>query len=168
MFRPTKEYSSMTSIYDRFTMLALVCLIATAVAGCGSGSESADAPAAEKPGTSTAAQPAGEQAEVPDPGQLPSDFPADIPIYPGARTEQSYAAPAGTQFVVLNTPDSGEAVHAFYVEQLENHGWKVFSDAADKRKVVGTKDKRVVDVMIMAVRDRTDIGLSLHGALHGG
>jgi hypothetical protein len=153
----------MTSFHGRFAMFALVSLTATALIGCGSGSESADSPGGQMPVASTSARSGAGQAEIPDPGQLPSGFPADVPLYPRAETEQGFADRAGSQFVTFNTGDSVDKVHAFYVEQLENEGWSVTAYPRNDTRLGATKGDRVLTVMMSAVGGRTEIGLSLQG-----
>jgi hypothetical protein len=57
--------------------------------------------------------------------QLPSDFPTDIPVYPGATILGSVTGSAteGGVFVSLNTTDSMDDVKAFYDSKLAENGW---------------------------------------------
>lgn len=56
-------------------------------------------------------------------GQLPPDFPGDIPLLPGARVVGSLVA--HDSVVVLDTDQPGEEVVRFYREQLTGAGWLV-------------------------------------------
>lgn len=57
--------------------------------------------------------------------ELPSDFPKDIPVYPGATVLGSVtgSATAGGLFVSMNSTDSLDAVKSYYDSKLVENGW---------------------------------------------
>jgi hypothetical protein len=57
---------------------------------------------------------------------MPAGFPADVPIYPGARlTKKSYITANGVQAwdMVWETLDNTERVQAYYGPQLDRGDW---------------------------------------------
>lgn len=63
-------------------------------------------------------------------GQLPDNFPADFPIYPGSDILSSWSADGnGTQgqAIVWQTADSEEKVSDYFKKELESSGWKISS-----------------------------------------
>jgi len=157
----------MSSIYGRFLMFALACLVGAALTACGGERKSESAgesagPAGEPmatapaPGTSIR-----DQAEIPTPGQLPSDFPSDVPIYPGAQAQSALSVPGGNLFVTFATSASVEDVAEYYEEQLGNQGWTIISTGDEKNRVLGTKEERSVSIMMMAKGAKTEVGLSI-------
>jgi hypothetical protein len=157
----------MSSIYGRFLMFALACLVGAALTACGSERESEPAgesagPAGEPmatgpaPGTS-----ARDQVEIPSAGQLPSDFPSDVPTYPGAQAQSAMSIPGGDLFATFETSASVEDVAGYYEEQLANQGWTVVATGDKKNRVLATKGERSVSVMMMAKGAKTEVGLSV-------
>ncbi|HEY5657494.1 MAG TPA: hypothetical protein VIY27_06865, partial [Myxococcota bacterium] len=103
-------------------------LLACHLIGCGADNETqpSDARESAPPEASqelpAAAEP--EQEALP-PGQIPDDFPADVPQYPGAAVAQSFSVPNDSLFVAYTTSASTQEVFEFYQEQLKNHGWTI-------------------------------------------
>jgi hypothetical protein len=77
-------------------------------------------PSNQPANTPTPRPPNGLDPEVP----MPSDFPADIPIYPGARLTS--ASHSGVRWsMVWETLDSGDNVVPFYGLKLQQQDWTV-------------------------------------------
>lgn len=74
--------------------------------------------------TGASSQPAASPGTHDRQAQLPTDFPADIPVYPGATVD--LASTAGGVFnVTLTVSDSVERVARFYMEELKKNGWRI-------------------------------------------
>lgn len=156
----------MSIFYGRVLILVLACLVVTALAACGSErkSEPAGEPESMMP---TAKRSAAEGVEIPTEGHLPSDFPADVPLYPGAAAQQSISIPGDSLFVTFETSASLKEVHAFYLEQLENQGWRIVSDAESMKQILAVKvgsgetKTRNVTIMMIDKGSVTEVGVSV-------
>jgi len=60
--------------------------------------------------------------------ELPSDFPENIPVYPGAQATQ-YASMGDTVQAGFNVADAITTVRDWYVEQLGDAGWTIQMNA---------------------------------------
>ncbi len=63
-------------------------------------------------------------------GKLPSDFPNDIPVYPGAKIGLSNStdnADGKSVYVTLSSTDSFEEVSNYYKEEVKDEGWDITS-----------------------------------------
>lgn len=97
-------------------------------------------------------------------GQLPKDFPSDVPLYPGSKVQASVAADqqqGGGQYVGLESTDSSDKVVTWYKQQLPAKGWKLSTNFETGGGVMfsGTKDTRNVMVTVAADSGKTIIGL---------
>jgi hypothetical protein len=119
----------------RYARAGLVTLSVVALVACGgspvaSTSTSGQSPATNNSsnnnGTPSNSSPSGAQL---DPGvSLPSNFPSDFPIYPGARTttEQATTTSSTTSWVVTwETLDGLDMVQSYYSAQLKQNDWTV-------------------------------------------
>ncbi|MFN7996206.1 MAG: hypothetical protein U0Q18_21525 [Bryobacteraceae bacterium] len=80
--------------------------------------------------------------------KLPSDFPKDVPIYPGATVRQAGAT--AKEMVILETPDPKEKALSFYKLELPKNGWKMekpFSGSGDALQ--GIKGDRMVSMGVV-------------------
>jgi len=59
--------------------------------------------------------------------EIPSDFPKDVPIYPGSKPTGSYVAAGKDNGLVvgLETTDEFNKVTAYYSEELTKNGWLI-------------------------------------------
>lgn len=64
------------------------------------------------------------EAEFGGPGQLPTDFPDDVPIYSGSEPQSSLSAPGRGQVVHLRTGADSAYVFDYYREALASEGWE--------------------------------------------
>lgn len=154
----------MTGFRKRFSALILAHCLAAVAAGCGAERESATAAAGESPAPeiSDLSGAAPEVVpEIPAAGKLPSDFPADVPTYPGAVVQQSMSVPNHSMFVTFLTTASTEEVHGFYREQLQNRGWSLSDAGDDKHRLTARKGGRTVSIMSMASGAQTEIAVSI-------
>ena len=137
--------------------------------GCGGETKAAEAPKpADQPAAAPAAPttptsvsvPGGGTASV---GQLPADFPKDVPVYAGA-TVVSSSTTGGMAAAVLNTADASEKVADFYKAELEKNGW---TDAksmsvAGTNTVTAKKEKRMASVAITKdAQGKTNISIGV-------
>ncbi len=81
----------------------------------------------------------GSQIAIEDVEGLPSNFPEDFPIYPGATIEESFIsrdAEIEALSVVWMTTDSVEQVGEYFDNELGNSGWSVEYTSGDDESVV--------------------------------
>ena len=87
---------------------------------------------------------------------LPSDFPSDVPIAPGAvlqaniRTDELYN-------LRFKTSKSPEELSAYYDEQLKANGWKItaVTTMQDFTMIIGEKEGRNCQIHIAKEGDET-------------
>ncbi len=99
--------------------------------------------------------------------RVPSDWPSDAPVYPGAKV--TYSAMMNPQTgepgaaLMLSTEDSEEDVEAFYTAQIATDGWKVEGTMRSGGMTVITakKEGRVLSLMITAANGQTSITIGL-------
>lgn len=97
-------------------------------------------------------------------GELPKDFPSDVPVYHGAKVQGSVAAAqqqGGGQYVGLESTDSTDDVVNWYKAAVVTEGWKVTSNImANGNLLLGaTKDTRELAVTVSSQDGKVAIGL---------
>jgi hypothetical protein len=130
--------------------MAAACLALSLLAACrGSGEEPTPEEAAP-----TGAGPAGEVAVT-----LPAGFPADVPVYPGARPTGSLAATRKGMVVTFQSTDAPDKIFAFYRAQLVERGWNISGEASflGQGALSGTKDNRTASAVIVGATGSTQI-----------
>jgi hypothetical protein len=80
--------------------------------------------------------------------RLPADFPADIPVYPGATVEFVPSSGAGLS-VTLTAPDAMFRVAMYYKEELKKNGWRIDDKQSREDRVEATKGKRRCTVRLL-------------------
>ena len=139
-------------------------LLALAAPGCGSEESPAPsaAPAAPAPAPAAprAEAPAAQaQPAIPVPevveeapewtGELPNDFPADVPHYPGAKVTSAKGNAEIGIAVTFDSPDDREAVARFYADGLAASGWQVqLDDIPEGRMIVAQKEDRQANAIV--------------------
>lgn len=140
-------------------MVALV--LALAGFGCGSDETRPAAPSATAPEGAPPQEEATAEAPaepvVPAPpseamewsGSLPSDFPPDVPQYPGSKV----ASAQGTQdlgvAVTFDSPDSLDAVTKFYSDTLASMGWQTQTQIIEEgAMILGDKEGKMLQAMV--------------------
>jgi hypothetical protein len=121
-------------------MLA-ACLVANLLAAChGSGG----------PADETVPPAGGEPAEEPE-ATLPTGFPADVPVYPGARPTGSLAATGKGMVVTFQSADPPQKVLSFYRTQFVEQGWSISGEASilGQGALSGTKGDRTASVVVV-------------------
>ena len=60
--------------------------------------------------------------------ELPSTWPSDLPVYPGANVESSFTGENSLVNVNFSSQDDSQKVIDFYKDKLASNGWKADSD----------------------------------------
>jgi hypothetical protein len=107
----------------------------------------------EEPGSAEVAQ-----------NELPRDYPADLPTFPGAKPTTSMLIPGGTGMVVFSAASPVEEVSAFYAKALPEQGWTVKQTSEDGKRIQASKDQRSATVSIESGADGSEIAVVLGGA----
>jgi len=161
--------------------LPLICAIAI---GCNTGTEEPDAPRDEATsdttsGTDSSAATSADEARPPDEidpsrfpevpegaeAALPSNFPSDLPVYPGSVPAQGRGVKddggdiAGVQLLTNDTPDQA---YNFYYDQLEASGWGILTraDEEDGQKSI-TVEKDGCKAIFMFVGSESGTGTDI-------
>ena len=164
----------MALIHRRFPMVVIACCCAAGLAGCGEKSETkgtgpqAAQEASPAPGMREASQsaPTPSEAEValPEVGQLPSDFPPDVPTYPGTTAQTGMSAPGSGVFAIFQTSAAPSEVYGFYREQMQENGWTLSEENEKTHRLVAKKGDRTAIITIMVTGPQTEIGVSIEGS----
>jgi hypothetical protein len=82
-------------------------------------------------------------------GELPADYPADLPQPPSATAQASMMA-EGAGLVAFLSTESPEAVTDHFEKSLPEQGWQVASATGDATRtmIAATKDTRAVSVTV--------------------
>jgi hypothetical protein len=135
----------------------LVLLVATAVicSACG------DATPASK-GSAGASSSAGGNGKLDPAVAMPSGFPSDFPIYPGARlTQASQLTNNGqtTWGMQWETLDGVDAVQGFYVKRLNSGDWTITYNGASggNFSAILSRKSNQKDAGILAVELESDL-----------
>ncbi|TAK03683.1 hypothetical protein EPO34_00785 [Patescibacteria group bacterium] len=105
-------------------LVATLPLAALILVGAGCGASTATNPLT---GTTTYDDGAGTRVQVGNGVSIPADFPADIPMYPGATVVTAMtSAQEGRQgaSLMLTTPDAVAAASGWYEQELVGDGWE--------------------------------------------
>jgi hypothetical protein len=160
-------------------VLGLTGAVAVFQLGCGrcGGESGKPASQAAAPPPAAAVQPAApheedvqtqtdqgepEKAEIAE-GQLPKDYPSDLPIYPGAKPTTSMLV-GGSGLVVLNSDASVADILAHYREDLPAKGWTVDNVSESPARIEAHKGTRTASISISQSGSGTEIGLALTGS----
>jgi hypothetical protein len=149
----------------RSTAIVPLALALAALAGAGCGSEEtrpaappaavpAPPPAPEAAAPAPAAQPAPPApsgAAMEWTGELPSDFPGDVPRYPGAKVASAQGTGDLGVAVTFDSPDSTDAVAKFYADSLASMGWQTQTQQTEEGAMIfADKDDRILQAMVHA------------------
>jgi len=132
--------------------LAFASAALAAVAGlaCGRGETAAPAPpeASSPPGASEPAPPAVGTGDAHP--SLPADFPADVPIHPGATSIESSSVPEEGVLVSFRSQEAAQAVFDFYKTKLAEQGWTVEGEmsSSDQHMLLAGKGARKTSVLV--------------------
>lgn len=106
----------------------------------------------------------GEKATFTTEGNIPSDFPKDIKIYPGAKVQGSYTGTTvegSGGMLGLSTNDSAEKVNNYYIENLPKDGWTIEgkSQFGESYSISASKTGRTLMVMVGIDESETTISI---------
>jgi len=103
------------------------------------------------------------EAEYRKEGELPSNFPDDVPLYGNARPLGSMSSPQHGAIVNLRSSDPPESVFAWYQERYVDQGWEIemAKEERGRRTIVARKGNRVSSVVITGLPDATQTILSV-------
>jgi len=151
---------------DRGFLFASIsaCFLAASLTSCGE--ERAPANGASRATSAPNASGSDVDAadvEIPEAGNLPSDFPSDVPIFPGAAPQHSLSIMGDSMMVTFAADASSRDVYDFYETHLTMRGWKISKDSDGDHHVSADKDTRSISVMIIATGASSDIAISITG-----
>jgi hypothetical protein len=104
----------------------------------------------------TATNPAGKkfEASIGDEVDLPSEFPKDVPVFPGSTPMASMSSPDEGMIVTFKSDDEQQAIFDFYQSELANAGWDILEDPAFGNRLAfdALKDSRKVSVVVAGTK----------------
>jgi hypothetical protein len=65
------------------------------------------------------------EASIGEDAKVPSSFPKDVPLYPGAQPMAAMSAGSEGTMVTFKTDESQQDIFDFYTKQLAEQGWEV-------------------------------------------
>jgi hypothetical protein len=142
-------------------------LLALALHGCGSeespaptatpapaappAAPAAPAPEARRAPAAPAAVPAPAAAEGAPAwtGELPADFPSDVPHYPGSKVTQAKGTQELGIAVTFTSTDGLDAVAKYYADGLAANGWQAeMQDIPEGKMIVAEKEDRQAHAIV--------------------
>jgi hypothetical protein len=137
----------------------VLAALGLALAGLACGSEERTPPAVPPPAAEPkAAAPAPPLAPVvPEPvaeapeweGRLPSDFPSDVPQYPGSKVTSARGTADMGVVVQFDSPDPIGRVAKFYADSLASQGWQTQThDTPEGTMIIADKDDRLAQAIV--------------------
>ena len=83
-------------------------------------------------------------------GELPKDYPADLPQPPSAAPQTSMLVPGQGGLITFTSSETSEAVVDHFKKTLPEQGWDVagVTDEPTRSLIKATKDTRAVDVSV--------------------
>lgn len=105
------------------------------------------------------------EASIGDDAKVPSSFPTDVPLYPGAAPMASMSAAGEGTMVTFKTTDSQQEIFEFYQTELVKQGWTIGEEESfgGQLGLVGLKDSRKTTVSISGTKGDTRISLIVTG-----
>jgi len=104
----------------------------------------------------TATNPAGKkfEASIGDEVDLPSEFPKDVPVFPGSTPMASMSSPDEGMIVTFKSDKEQQAIFDFYQSELANSGWDILEDPAFGNRLAfdALKDSRKVSVVVAGTK----------------
>jgi hypothetical protein len=141
-----------------------IVLLALATAGLGCGSEEkppappSTAPEATPPAAPGAPEPVAEAPEWA--GELPVDFPADVPRYPGAKVASARGNEEVGVAVTFDSADGLAAVAKFYSDSLAAQGWQTQTqELPEGTMIMAEKEDRRASALVRSGGQATLIQL---------
>ena len=106
------------------TSLAATLCFVLACGGEDTSSQSAAPSASSAPARKAPAAAPAPKAHVAE-KVVPGSFPNDIPVYPGAETQQSLGIPGGPMLAAFSSSDDPATILTFYKSELASSGWEI-------------------------------------------
>jgi hypothetical protein len=109
----------------------------------------------------------GGNAEVEMGGELPDDWPSDVPVYADATMQYSASVDPSTgqpgAMAVLMTDDRAEDVAGFYRDSLADEGWTITAsmESGGTTVIGATKDTRVLSLSFASSEGQTTITIGV-------
>ena len=104
----------------------------------------------------TATNPDGKkfEASIGDEVDLPSEFPEDVPVFPGSTPMASMSSPDEGVIVTFKSNQEQQAIFDFYQSELVNAGWEILEDPAFGNRLAfdALKDSRKVSVVVAGTK----------------
>jgi hypothetical protein len=94
---------------------------------------------------------------------LPEDFPADLPVMPGAKAITVSRSRTEGLYVMWQASSPAQEVVAFYKQKLAADGWVIERemDLGSQKMLIVGKDDREANVMVGGADDQVQIVLRL-------
>jgi hypothetical protein len=101
--------------------------------------------------------------------ELPSSFPTDVPVYPGARPTGNVAAGGRGALVTFESSDPPQKIFGFYRDGLTSLDWTIDSEVSfgGQGVLTASKDDRTASVAIVGAGSATQIVVTV-SARRGG
>ncbi|MDD5055102.1 MAG: hypothetical protein PHZ00_02425 [Candidatus Peribacteraceae bacterium] len=95
--------------------------------------------------------------------ELPSDWPMDVPVYPGSTVQMAGTIAGKGQGGLFQTTDAKADVVSYFLEQLKKEGWdaSIVGDMGAISIMTAKKDERNMALQIATGDGRTSITISL-------
>jgi hypothetical protein len=104
----------------------------------------------------------GVPAELPLAGgtEMPANFPADVPRYPGARVELARASADGGLALRLSMEAEVEEVVSFYADSFAAEGWSTeIRESTQGSAVIADKGSRKAAVVVNEIEGGSEVDL---------
>jgi hypothetical protein len=93
-------------------------------------------------------------------GNVPGDYPKDVPVYKDTKVVMSQSASEkNAHNLVLESGDSADKIAEFYKKGLESNGWKIEGtmNMGEMNMLTAVKDKRQTVIQIINAGDKRTI-----------
>jgi hypothetical protein len=103
------------------------------------------------------------EAEYGGEGELPTDFPDDVPLYGDAKPMSSVASVESGTVVSMRTQDPADRVFAWYQERYAAQGWEIEHEAVERGRslIAARKGNRLSSVVITGIPEFTQVMVSV-------
>ena len=106
------------------------------------------------------------EASIGDDAKIPSSFPSDVPLYPGAEPMAAMSAGSEGTMVMFKTMDSQQEIFKFYQTQFAEQGWEISEEEnfGGQLALVGLKDSRKTKISISGTKGDSRISVIVEDA----
>ncbi|EKD49482.1 MAG: hypothetical protein ACD_63C00126G0001 [uncultured bacterium] len=104
-------------------------------------------------------------------GEIPANFPSDLPLYPGATASYTFVGSGneeGSASATLETSDSMDKVSSWYKQNIESNGWSITrtdqwgADSDQFSNYVAEKGDKELSVGITSPEGKTMITITIN------